>query len=321
MQKRPFLFICVFLLLAGTGVAADEQRVELKTATGTISGLLRTPDDASSYPAALIIAGSGPTDGDGNTPMVAGKNDSLKMLAAALSDAGIASLRYDKRGVGKSAAAGVSEADLRFEHYVDDAAAWVELLSKMPQVQGVAIVGHSEGSLIGMLAARKSSATAFVSIAGAGDAASAILRRQLTGRLTPGLTSINEKILTALDAGKLWPDVPPQLNAIYRPSVQPYLISWFRYTPSVEIGKLNIPVLIVQGDTDIQVSPSDAQTLRKGCEKCSLQIVSGMNHIMKSVPADNARQMASYGDPALPLAPDLVKSIVPFLLDAGKRAR
>ena len=318
-RMKNLTLVWVLLFSAGNSFAANEQQMELTIATGTLSGTLRTPASASPFPAALIIAGSGPTDRDGNSPLLSGKNDSLKMLAAALADAGIASLRYDKRGVGASASALVSEADLRIDHYVDDAAAWMELLSKDPRFRGIAIIGHSEGSLIGMLAAQRGKASAFVSIAGPGEAAPAIIRRQLRGRLPPALASINESILTSLESGKPWPEVPPQLNALYRPSVQPYMISWFRHAPSTEIAKLKIPVALFQGDTDIQVSVSDAEMLHAGCKKCDLRIVRGMNHIMKLVPADNARQVSSYSDPNLPLAPELVEPLVSFLVGATKR--
>lgn len=315
-DPMPYLLI-VLLLLAGPSLAA-EHPIELQTASGTLSGTLATPASTGPLPVALIVAGSGPTDRDGNSRLVPGRNDSLKMLAAGLVDAGIASVRYDKRGVGKSASAGLSESDLRIDHYIEDAQGWIELLSKDRRFQSIAVIGHSEGSLIGMVAAKRSGAAGFVSIAGAGEPASTILRRQLRGKLPLELVQRNEAILTALEAGKLSPEVPPPLMAIYRPSVQPYLVSWFRYAPSAEIAKLTVPVLVIQGDTDLQTSVDDARLLQKACKRGELRIVAGMNHVLKIVPADPQRQLASYGDPALPLAPELVPSIAAFLAGTMK---
>jgi len=298
--------------LAQSAQAISEAGIALDTPTGKIAGSLVLPAAAGPVPVALIIAGSGPTDRDGNSSMIPGRNDSLRMLAQALARAGIASVRYDKRGIGASAQAMQSESALRFETYIDDAAAWAARLRKDPRFSKVAVIGHSEGSLIGMVAARQAGADAFVSIAGVGTPLPAVLRRQLADKLPPDLLKENERILGALERGQTVDGVPPLLAALYRPSVQPYLISQFRYVPAKRIAALSIPVLIVQGTTDIQVGVEDAQALKRANPGARLEIVEGMNHVLKMVPADGA-QLASYGDPALPLAPRLVDAVTSFL--------
>ena len=174
-------------------------------------------------------------------------------------------------------------------------------------------MGHSEGSLIAMLAASQGRVAAFASIAGPGSSASELLRAQLLGRLPPELTERNEQILRDLEAGTPVDDVPQALAALYRPSVQPYLMSWFKYQPSAEIRKLTLPVAIFQGDTDIQVPVSEAKLLAQGKPDAELHIVAGMNHVLKTVPADRPSQLASYGDPSLPISPALVEALVSFL--------
>ncbi|XYJ08714.1 alpha/beta hydrolase family protein [Telluria sp. B2] len=298
--------------LAQSAQAISEAGIALDTPTGKIAGSLVLPAAAGPVPVALIIAGSGPTDRDGNSSMIPGRNDSLRMLAQALARAGIASVRYDKRGIGASAQAMQSESALRFETYIDDAAAWAARLRKDPRFSKVAVIGHSEGSLIGMVAARQAGADAFVSFAGVGTPLPAVLRRQLADKLPPDLLKENERILGALERGQTVDGVPPLLAALYRPSVQPYLISQFRYVPAKRIAALSIPVLIVQGTTDIQVGVEDAQALKRANPGARLEIVEGMNHVLKMVPADGA-QLASYGDPALPLAPRLVDAVTSFL--------
>jgi pimeloyl-ACP methyl ester carboxylesterase len=307
------LSLCLAAPVACAAPDAVESPVSLSSSGGSIKGSLLLPRSTGRLPVVLLISGSGPTDRDGNTPAIAGRNDSLKLLAHALADAGFASLRYDKRGIAASAGAMTREVDMRLETYVEDAADWARQLAADPRFSGVAIVGHSEGSLIGMLAARQAGAAAFVSIAGPGAAASKLLRVQLLGKLPPDLVERNEQILRALEAGRLVDDVPPALAALYRPSVQPYLVSWFRYTPAVEIGKLHAAVAIFQGDTDIQVPVSEAELLARGKPDAELQVINGMNHVLKMVPADPARQIASYGDPSLPVSPGLVESLVKFL--------
>jgi hypothetical protein len=269
-------------------------------------------------PVVLLIAGSGPTDRDGNSGMMGGHNDSLKMLATDFAMNGIASLRYDKRGIGESAGAMTKESDLRFETYIDDAVAWCNQLHEK-RFSGVVIAGHSEGSLIGMVAAKKCGAAGFISLEGAGFPAADILRTQLKTRLPDDLKEKNEAILKSLEAGKTVDDTPPQLAALYRSSVQPYLISWFKYDPAKEIAALDVPVLIVQGTTDIQVSLDDAKRLAAANPKAKLVVIEGMNHILKMVSGDLKTQIPSYGDPKLQLSEKLTPELVQFVRGTTKK--
>jgi hypothetical protein len=308
------VLVLLFLLALFAPLAqATEATIDLITATGTIHGTLRLPDVTVPVPVVLLVAGSGPTDRNGNSALTGGNNDSLKLLAQALAEAGLASVRYDKRGIAASRAAGPAEADLRFDHYVDDAAAWLRQLSGDARFTGVAIAGHSEGALIALLAAKLVPVSAYMSIAGPAEDAATVLRRQLQGRLPPALAQRSDSILAGLEAGDTTTDVPPELQALYRPSVQPYLISWLRQRPTDAIAGLAAPCLIVQGGTDIQVTRTDAVALHAANPSCELAIVEGMNHVLKAVPDDNVRQMLSYSDPNLPLAPEFVTAIERFM--------
>ena len=153
MKRIFFLFFSLFAL--SLHAALQEEAVSLNTPTGTIYGRLILPDDKASFSVvALLIAGSGPTDMDGNTTMGNIKNNSLKYLAEGLAENGIPSLRFDKRGVASSAAAGLQESELRFEHYIADAKGWIDFLSADKRFTGVVVIGHSEGALIGLMACR-----------------------------------------------------------------------------------------------------------------------------------------------------------------------
>jgi len=211
----------------------------------------------------------------------------------------------------------MKEADLRFEMYVDDAAAWIAKLRSDPRFSTITVIGHSEGSLIGMLAASRAKADGYVSIAGVARPAGQILRDQLRPQIGSAaeLWQQNETILTSLEAGKSVDPLPsplatvPGLAALYRPSVQPYLISWLKYTPSAEIAKLSMPILILQGTTDVQVSVAEAQALKAAAPNAQFVVIEGMNHVMKHV-VDTAQQAASYSDPSLPMVPDVPNAIV-----------
>lgn len=287
--------------------------MKLTTPTGELYGTLELPQAQPPFPFALIISGSGPTDRDGNSQLIAGTNNSLKLLAEGLVAEGIASLRFDKRGVGASAAAAPAEADLRFDTFVDDTVSWGNELQRDPRLSSLIVIGHSEGSLIGMLAARRLKAAAFISIAGVGRPASRLLAEQLAGKLPRELESRAVAIIEKLATGKTSEDVPVELIALFRPSVQPYLASWFRFDPAQEIARLTTPVLVVQGTSDLQIQLEEAERLSRAAHKGQLLLIEGMNHVLKEVSADQVEQLNSYGDPALPVAPKLVRAISNFL--------
>ncbi|MFJ7733985.1 alpha/beta hydrolase [Lysinibacillus sp. NPDC097231] len=263
-------------------------------------------------PVALIIAGSGPTDKDGNSAL-AGKNNSLKMIAEGLAKDGIASVRYDKRGLGDNMSLLTKEEDITFDQYVDDAFQVINTLLADKAYSSVHIIGHSEGSLIGLLAAQKTNVESFVSIAGAGRPIDEILLEQLKGQLSPQLLKESTDALVSLKKGELVKNVSPELQALFRSSVQPYMISWLKYNPASELAKLNSRVLIIQGTTDLQVVATDAEALKKGKTDAELIYMEGMNHVLKNAPASRAVNLATYADPSLPLHTDLLPAIQQFI--------
>lgn len=309
----------LFMVMVAAGVQAPatqagEEAVRLETPSGVIHGTLLLPAGAQpKVPLALLIAGSGPTDRDGNTPLLPGKNNSLKLLAESLAAQGIASVRYDKRGIGASmSGAAQSESDLRFAHYVDDATGWVVQLRKDARFGKITVIGHSEGSLIGLMAAQKSPVDAVVSVAGAGRPIADVLNEQLERGLPSATKPEALRILNELRNGRPVAEVPPALAMLFRPSVQPYLLSWLPIDPAAEAGKLKVPVLIVQGSTDIQTTVADAQRLAEGQPAAKLVIIEGMNHVLKEV-REASQQMASYSDATLPLHKELAATIGSFV--------
>ena len=312
-MKRLFALLAAFFFTAVT-IQAVEEDVVLNTLTGDIHGKLMLPEGGVPCPVVLIIAGSGPTDMNGNSIGSGMTNNSLLYLAQELAANGIASVRYDKRGIGKSAAAGTKEEELRFDHYIDDAAAWCDKLGGDVRFNKVVIAGHSEGSLIGMVAATRSKAVeAYVSIAGCGSPAYEILEKQLLGQPVK-IQEESAAICKELREGRTVGQVPFYLAALYRQSVQPYLISWFAYNPSVEIAGLNIPVLILQGDKDIQVGTEEAEKLHAAQPASSLYIIKDMNHVLKQCETmQQMAQLATYRDAALPIKPELISHIVEFM--------
>lgn len=308
---RDFMMLLLCVIWAATSQSQmHEEQVVLETGSGKIHGTLLLPADAVNPPVVLIIAGSGPTDRNGNFPM--GANNSLKLLAEGLLNLGIASLRYDKRGVAQSAAAGPSESELRFEHYVQDAIEWTTFLKNDPRLGPLSIIGHSEGSLIGIIAAQQSKSASFISIAGAGVKASDLIRRQLEEQPS-SVAQEAEPILAALVNGQIEDTVPQSPYALFRPSVQPYLISWFKYDPKLELAKLKCKTLVVQGDRDLQVSLLDAESLEKSNSKAELLLVEEMNHILKKTSENRLENLMSYTNPDLPIIEGLIQNLAGFI--------
>ena len=310
-MKIQIIAFLIGFLIAKTIFGQSEGVIVLKTVTGEIEGTLTMPETKLPVPVALIIAGSGPTDRDGNNPMMT--NNSLKMLSAELAKKGIATLRYDKRGIAKSQSAGLKEADLRFDMYINDAVDWVKLLQQNKNFNRVVVVGHSEGSLIGMVASQNENVAKFVSIAGAGQSAGKIIREQLKAQ-PPFVLEQSSPILDELEKGNTVENVPQMLFSLFRPSVQPYMISWFKYDPQIEIAKLNKPILIVQGTTDIQVSVEDAKRLQAVKPSSKMVVIEGMNHIFKNAEADRMKNYQTYSQPELPVNTELIETISNFIL-------
>lgn len=317
MKNKIQFFILLLLLSCQSLVALSQsdtfftsESAILKTDSGNIYGTLLMPNKVSGkIPVALIIAGSGPTDRDGNNSMM--KNNSLKLLAESLAANGIASLRYDKRAVGESKAIVKSEAGLSFEDYINDAKGWLTQLKQNKRFSKLVVIGHSEGSLIGMNAALL--ANGFVSLAGAGSSADLILKEQL-GAQGKVVQDLCYPLLDSLKAGKLLKEVNPNLYTLFRPSVQPYMISWFKHDPQTDIKQLKFPYLIIQGDNDLQIKLNDAKLLAAASKKSELLIIEKMNHVLKIVESgDRAVNMATYSNPTLRIAPALTDAIVKYI--------
>lgn len=311
-------FAATLLALALPALAQDADiAVKLETPTGTLHGSLRAPLGAAKGPVVLLVAGSGPTDRDGNQPRLL--NDSLRQLAAALAAEGIATLRYDKRGVAMSRDAGKTEKDLRFDHYVDDAAAWIAWLKADARFSLVAVAGHSEGAHVGALAAAKAGAGAFVAIAGIARKPSEVLRTQLRPRLPEPFWQESERILARLERGETADGVPKELEIVYRPSVQPYLISWFRRSPAEAMRALEVPVLVVQGTADVQVPVAEGEALAAAARNAQLFVVPDMSHALKPA-TDALSSMKGLTDPAVAIVPEVPARIARFVRDAALAA-
>ena len=312
--------IAGLLLLAALPSQSKEEEISVSRSWGKLSGTLTVPDEGSDA-AVLIIAGSGPTDRNGNSGSGLITN-TYYMLARALEKEGIASLRYDKQGIGGSRYQDPElykqEDRLRLADYIADAEALTDYL-KERGFRKIILAGHSEGSLVALVAATESpDVAAVISLAGAGYPIDEILQFQLTRELisyNPGLILNVQSILSRLKQGKTTEDIPAILQGIFRPSVQPYLISWMQYDPREVIRQVKQPVLIVNGDNDIQISADNAEALAQARPDADKVIIEGMTHLLKqSEVTDPQRQKTTiYMDAAAPVSEKLVSVMADFI--------
>ena len=272
-----------------------------------VQGTLLSPKGENQPPLAILIAGSGPTDRDGNQAQL--KNNSLKYLAEGLAQKGIATFRYDKRVIAQINKATVQEEKMTFEDEVNDALLVVNHFKD--KYKKIILIGHSEGALVGLLVAQKVVVSKFVSISGAGNSSATLIEEQI-GKNAPQLKEESQKIISQLRKGELVDNISPYLAPVFRKSVQPYLISWFKYEPAKEITKLQIPILIVQGTNYLQVEDKEAQLLKEAQPKAQLLLIEGMNHVLKKVKTLEENQL-SYLNPDLPISGELVEGIASFI--------
>jgi len=276
-------------------------------------GTLTMPKTSGKVPVVLLISGSGPTDRNMNQESGLTSNSFL-MLARGLADHGIASVRYDKRGVGKSVFSGNPE-DLVFDDFIGDAVLLVDSLKKDPRFSKVIIAGHSEGVAIGLVAALSRKPAAFISLSGYATNLVSLLGKQLKTDLSPADLKVATEAMDSLKAGKPFnKPLPGMLSTLFSPAIQPFLISNVKYNAQLEIAKLKVPILIIAGTHDLQIGVEDAQRLHTAAPGSKLKLIPEMNHVLKNAPAEKAANFATYNKPDLPLHPDLVPILTQFIL-------
>ena len=291
---------------------SGEREIRLTSAGGSrLYGSLLSKN--SQQPLVIIVAGSGPTDRNGNSTISPATNE-YQMLAYSLDSQNIATFRYDKRGIAKSAYDGMKESHLIFDDYVKDAEKIFDYLHDTLGFKNIYFLGHSEGSLIAMLASEKKKVKGYISVAGAGRRIDKVLEEQMQKQpLADSVKQQIPRIFQQLKEGSEVEGVPPVLSSLFRKSIQPYIISWLKYEPQQEIKKLSCPVLIVQGACDIQVGVTDATNLHEANTKSTLDIIPGMSHTLKNAGTDCVDENKTYTDGSMPLDQRLVADIIHFI--------
>jgi pimeloyl-ACP methyl ester carboxylesterase len=313
------------LEVARDDVAAVSSRVERMTRTGdepvrmpangfTLVGTLSRPATTATpartkrvprLPTVILVPGSGLVDRD---ETVAGI-PVFAQLANAIADAGFLVVRYDKRGVGQS---GGRNESATVDDFAEDVRAVVKFLRRRKDVdeRRIAIVGHSEGGYVSMLAAsreQKSVAALALIATPASTGAELVLEQQLhalDGMQLPegdkrARIELQQRIQQAVVTGTGWEAVPPELR---RQAENPWFRSFLVFDPARVMPKIEAPILVVQGDRDRQVPVRHASRLiemakaRKANWGAELVIVEGINHLLVPAPTGEVTEYATLQD-------------------------
>lgn len=305
--------LCILFLSITSIVFSQEKKFKTEEIAidSLIKGTLFTPEKISkNTKLVILIAGSGPTNRYGN--QFGGVTNCLKFLAEDIASKDVAVFSYDKRLFAQMKSGKIDEKSMRFGDMVIDAQNVVNYFKSEKKFKKIIVAGHSEGSLVGILSSLKN-VNGFISLAGPGRPIDDVLKEQLLKQVPNLEAEINEN-LAKLKEGKTFEltSKNPTIISIFRESVQPYMISWIKYNPVIEIKKLKIPVLIINGTQDLQVTESDARLLKVAYPKATLEIIENMNHLFKETKTEQENRK-SYNDGKIPVMTILSEKIVDFI--------
>ena len=294
----------------------------------TLAATITVPmiSEIQRVPGVVLVAGSGPTDRDGNNPLIPVRVDLLKQIAATLANAGIASLRYDKRGIAGSAvspqrtfdrALDPRERFFTWDQFVGDVqAAHAELLRHGEiKPYATALLGHSEGGLLAIAASvamGRKRPYGLVIASTPGRPLGDIVRQQIA-RTAPGLSASAERIMTTIrETGQVPTNGPPAFRSIFPDYAGAFLQAAFAFDPAQALAQTDIPCLLLQGAADTQVvAMGDIQplidTLGKRTAPGEALIAPQVSH--------NLKLLAGPDDPGFagPLAPSIALKLTGWL--------
>ena len=294
----------------------------------SLAGTLLMPlfSEIQYVPGIVLVAGSGPTDRNGNNPLAPERIDLLKDIAELLARNGIASLRYDKRGIGQSTprprgSLEAQEAFFAWDNFVGDVeAAHAELL-RHDEIKpyATALLGHSEGGLLALAASRSLAAKklhALVLAATPGRRLDAILRAQIARNAPPSLRLPTDRAIAAiLETGRVPTNLPPELQLLFPLYAGPFLQSLLSFDPAAALAESRTPCLLLQGGADRQVVPmEDIQPLIDALETRG---VSGEAVVIPQV-SHNLKTVTGPLDPGFagPLSPAVAAALLKWLVPA-----
>jgi len=199
------------------------------------------------------------------------------------------------------------------QDYATDVRNLADKLHKDHRFSKVILVGHSEGSALSIMAAHDGAPVAgVISMAGMGRPFAVVLREQLAAQLDSNTMKMYDTSMTAYLAGRD-PPVPSYLGSLFVPALRNYIRSMMAFDPK-EVGQLRCPVLVLQGDYDIQISVADAEALHAADPASTLTVLAGDTHMFKPAASrDRMAQVPAYTDPTVAIDPRLVSTMTEWI--------
>ena len=273
-----------------------------------IDGTLLLPNDITKPNLVIIIGGSGPTDRNGNQNFL--RNNSLKKLAEALSNNQIATFRYDKRIV-KQIRTGNIDRNIMFDHFVTDAISVINYFKTKNTFNHIYILGHGQGSLVGMLAA-EDNADGFISVGGVGQSIDNVILEQIE-KTYPVYSNEAKSVFNSLRNGQKTKEYPAELASVFNMEIQSFMMNWMQYNPQEEIKKLQMPILIINGTKDLQVDFKEATLLHEANTNSTMKLIENMNTVLVPIEGDNLDNSKSYDETFRKISPQLIQEITDFI--------
>lgn len=302
-------FLVIAFIFSNSIISQTETYIENELIINKhVEGTLLLPKDNNHNSLAIIIGGSGPIDRNGNQNFL--KNNSLKKLAEALSSQGITSFRYDKRVV-KQIKLGIFDEDILFDDFVQDAISTITYFRKKNKFQKIYVIGHSQGSLVGMIAA-KNRVNGFISLAGSGESIDNVIIEQIK-KTAPQFNDDTKRILQEIKKGKKVKDYPPALKSVFREDIQGFMRNWMSYEPTEIIKQLEMPILIINGDKDLQITVTEARKLKGAVPNSEIAIIENMNHVLVPIIGNDLDNSKSYNEPDRKISDELTNKIITFI--------
>lgn len=309
--------VTLLAAILATATPMADRDIAAPGPQGPLKGSWTGPEGPR-VPVVLMIPGSGPTDRDGNSPRGL-KAASLRLLAEGLANRGIASVRIDKRGMFASAGAIPDANKVTIDDYAADTRAWIAAIRAKTGAPCVWVLGHSEGGLVALdtAAARPAGLCGVIAVSTPGRPLGEVMRAQLHANpANAPLLPDADRAIDALEAGRTIPasSLTPPLPMLFADAVQPFLVNSFAKDPAKLAAATAKPLLIVQGESDLQVTVDDAKILKAAQPKATLVLLPQVNHVLKTVEGDSrGANLATYADPNLPLAPGVVTAVADFV--------
>ena len=305
---RSLILLIALLPFVAYSQKITEEELTLKNGEIELPGTLSMPESPTKLPLVIFIHGSGNVDRNGNQAGVGINANYIKALSDSLNRRGIAYYRYDKRTATPSNLDKLG--GITIMNFIDDAKFVIEHFKNDPRFNSLFLIGHSQGSLVGMLSITPE-IKGFISIAGPGQTIDNTILEQLH-KQNPDLEKLAEEHFTELMTTDTIVSVHPFLIQLFKPQNQNFIKSWIVLDPVAEIKKINIPILLLNGEEDLQVTKKDFQRLKEAQPNAKGELIPHMNHVLKEVYSTSENQK-SYFQENYPLSSKLVELITAFI--------